>query len=321
MLFAEDIARSTTGESSATAAPLLCFGAQGPDFFFHNGLTRPSGRTFGARLHRHRFGRFVVEVLRSCPPPVPRELRSYLAGFVTHAFLDRAAHPFIDYFAGWEVPDRPETARYFRCHAFMERVLDVVTLERRRGTSMAAFRPTKRLDCGEALPESVVRALAEGLRRTFPGLRMTENAEVRVANAFRDARGFYRYTGSEQGRMWALREDQSGEFRRRLALFHPRAIPPDLDPANESHREWVHPCDAGERSSESFHDLYDRALAAATGAVATLRACLAGEVGPGQLEAAVGNESLNTTSRTRRVRLYNDPLPLPELLQAQYEGP
>ena len=166
MLFAEDLVRSTTGDRSAWAQPLLCFGAQGPDFFFHNGLTRPSGRTFGARLHRHRFGRFVAEVLRSSPTPVPLELRLYMLGFITHAFLDRATHPFIDYFAGWEDPERPETARYFRCHAFMERILDVVALQRRRGTDLSVFGPTARLDCGESLPGSVVRPLAEGLRRS-----------------------------------------------------------------------------------------------------------------------------------------------------------
>ena len=45
-------------EALGPLRPLFHFAAQGPDFFFHNGFTRPSGRTFGSLLHRRQIGMF-----------------------------------------------------------------------------------------------------------------------------------------------------------------------------------------------------------------------------------------------------------------------
>ena len=297
---------------------LFWFGAQGPDFFYHNGLTRPSGRTFGSLLHRHSYGRLVGALcgaIGSLPAAQAELLRAFTFGWATHAALDRRAHPFIDYFAGWEDPLRPETARFRRCHPFMERIIDVLVLRRRRGQGVAAF--VERLDCGERLPPVVISALAEGLRGILPDWQMVRNAEERIENAYRDARSFYRFTGNPAQRTRAASLDREGPDRRRLALFHPADLPPDVDFLNDGRREWRHPC-SGERLTASFDDLFDEAAADAVKALKAVAAAAQSRV-IGPAVEAVGNQSLNCAG-VGNPRVHCAPLALPELLQQQYEA-
>ena len=296
---------------------LFRFAAQGPDFFYHNGFSRPSGRTFGALLHRRQFGA-VVRRMAQRLERAPRELPAFVLGFATHAFLDRAAHPFIDYFAGWEDPERPETHRYYRCHAFYERIIDVLFLRERRGVAAEDYGAADLLDCGPRLPEAVTGALADALRATFTGLDMTADAEVRVQNAYQDAVGFYRFTSRPEYRAEAAARDRSGPDRRRLALFHPRGLPADIDFLNVSHSRWVHPCDEGRASAASFGDLFDGAVASSAAALTAIAAAAEGRRVEG-VEALVGNASLNTESPTTGRRRFSEPLPLPEILDGMYE--
>ncbi len=320
ILFADDCLRRA-GEAGAdlgASRPLFYFAAQGPDFFFHNGFSRPSGRTFGALLHRRQIGALVrrmAERLREAPH---EGLRAFIMGFATHAALDRAAHPFIDYFAGWEDPSDPGTRKYYRCHAFYERIIDVQFLRERRGLTAEQLAAARLMDCGRRLPDAVAGALGEALRATFGGLDMTADAETRVQNAYRDASGFYEFTLRPEYRAAAAARDRDGPDRRRLALFHPEAVPAGIDFLNAGHRRWLHPCDESRASSASFGELFDGAVGPAAEALAAVASVAAGgAVEP--IEALVGNSSLNTESPATGRRRFCEPLPLPEILDGLYE--
>lgn len=322
ILFADEALEAALGpgavQALGPARPCFHFAAQGPDFFFHNGFSRPSGRTFGSLLHRRQIGavvRSMVERLRGQPGD---ELRAFVLGFATHAFLDRAAHPFIDYFAGWEDPELPETRRYYRCHAFYERIIDVEFLKRRRSLAPRDLAAERLMHCGPQLSGAVAGALAAALRASFGGLDMTADAEARVRNAYRDALAFYEFTSRPEYRVPAAERDRSGPDRRRLALFHPEALPAGIDFLNAGHRRWVHPCDRSRESTASFADLFDAAVAPAADAVRAVDSAAAG--GPADaVEALVGNSSLNTESPATGRRRYSAPLPLPDILDRLYE--
>jgi hypothetical protein len=296
---------------------LFRFAAQGPDFFYHNGFSRPSGRTFGALMHRRRIGLVVRRLAEDAAERGDAALEAFAMGFATHAFLDRAAHPFIDYFGGWEDPADPATRRYYRCHAFFERILDVLMLQRRLGMAAEDYGAASLLDCGEELPASVVEALAGAIRSAFPGMDMTADGEARVRNAYRDARGFYRFTSRAEFRKQAVVHDRAGPDRRRLALFHPDALPTDIDFLNLEHRLWTHPCDDGAASTASFPQLFEQAIDPAAAAVAAVAAVAEGAPGAA-VEALVGNHGLNTETPGGGRRRYRAPLPLPELLESLY---
>lgn len=102
------------------SSPALDWGAQGPDLYYHNRRTRPSALPFSSRLHQRGFGLWMArwtEVLAGSELAGDPGWILFTRAFGTHAFLDRALHPYVASRAG-PPRERPEA------HAFVERLLD-----------------------------------------------------------------------------------------------------------------------------------------------------------------------------------------------------
>ncbi len=332
LLFAEEALRGALGERAPGLLErhgnLFRFGAQGPDFFYHNQRTRPTGLKYGVAAHHEGYGRLTANLVRGfrhleargIDEAVRGELAAFTLGWATHAFLDRVTHPFIVYFSGWVDPSRPETARYFRCHIFFERILDVLTLRERRGQEAAELSLPGLLGCGPVLPYPLVKTLLKALNAAYPRMSRKSLDRRRIENSYADAMFFYTYTDPSEPRYRKLALERDREaHNRRLALFHPRELPPEIDFLNRAHARWLHPC-LGESSTASFPQLHEQALAQAVPALSLLDEALAGRRPAEEVEAAVGNASLNTgLERSRRCHLqYCAPLPLAELLDGLY---
>ena len=334
LLFAEETLASALPAAGPTLLTqwgnLYRFGAQGPDFFYHNQRTRPTGLKYGVAAHREGYGRLVAALAREvrhlqektgCSPEEVEQLKAYCLGFATHGFLDRRLHPYIVYFSGWVDPRRPETEKYFRSHIFFERILDVLLLRRRRGMDISQYPLLARLTCGERLPYPLVKALLKALNSAYPQMDFKSRDRRRIENAYADALLFYTYTdpAHPENRLLAVERDRL-ENRHRLAFFHPRELPRGIDFLNEQHRPWLHPCFADRSSTASLPELYEAALAEAVPALKVLAEALEGRSDPREVEEAIGNASLNTgLERAQRCSLqHSAPLPLPEILQDMY---
>ncbi len=332
LLFAEEALRGALGERAAGLLErhgnLYRFGAQGPDFFYHNQRTRPTGLKYGVAAHHEGYGRLTANLVRGfrrledrgIDEAVRSELTAFTLGWATHAFLDRVTHPFIVYFSGWVDPARPETQKYFRCHIFFERILDVLTLRERRGQEAAELSLPGLLGCGPVLPYPLVKVLLKALNAAYPRMSRKSLDRRRIENSYADAMFFYTYSDPSQARYRKLALERDLEApNRRLALFHPQELPQDIDFLNLGHARWLHPC-LGEASTASFPELYGQALAQVVPVLSLLEEALAGRRPAEEVEAAVGNASLNTgLERSRRCRLsYSAPLPLAELLDGLY---
>jgi hypothetical protein len=332
-LFAEEALRGALGPQAAKLLErhgnLFRFAAQGPDFFYHNQRTMPTGLKYGVAAHHEGYGRLTAHLVRGfrrlvergCEEAIRAELTAFILGWATHAFLDRAAHPFIVYFSGWVDPARPQTAKYFRCHIFYERILDVLTLRERRGQEASELSLPGLLGCGPVLPYPLVKVLLKALNAAYPRMSRKSLDRRRIENSYADAMFFYTYTDPSEPRYrkLALARDREAS-KRRLALFHPRELPQGIDFLNSAHARWRHPC-LGDDSTASFPQLYEQALVQAAPALRVVQEALAGRCPPEQAEAAVGNASLNTgLERSRRCHLqFCDPLPLAELLDGLYQ--
>jgi hypothetical protein len=334
LLFAEEALAAALPSASPTLLArwgnLYRFGAQGPDFFYHNQRTRPTGLKYGVAAHREGYGRLVAALAREvrhlqekagCSPQEAEQLKAYALGFATHGFLDRWMHPYIVYFSGWVDPKRPETEKYFRSHIFFERILDVLLLQQRRGLEVSAFPLISLISCGQLLPYPLVKALLKALNAAYPRMAFKSRDRRRIENAYADALLFYTFTdpGQPDNRRLALERDLV-EDRHRLAFFHPLQLPQGIDFLNEAHRRWLHPCLPDHASTASFPELFDAALAEAVPALRLLAEALEGRRDPLEVESAVGNASLNTgLERAQRCALQNcAPLPLPEILEGMY---
>ena len=332
LLFAAEALRGALGEGAAGRLErhgnLLRFGAQGPDFFYHNLRTRPTGLKYGVAAHHEGYGRLTANLVRGfrrledrgIDEAVRDELTAFTLGWATHAFLDRVTHPFIVYFSGWVDPARPETEKYFRCHIFFERILDVLTLRERRGRETTELSLPGLLGCGPVLPYPLVKVLLKALNAAYPRMSRKSLDRRRIENSYADAMFFYTYSDPSEPRYRRLALERDREVpNRRLALFHPQELPSGIDFLNRAHAGWRHPC-LGETSTASFPQLYEQALAQAVPALSVVSEALAGRRSPEEVEAAVGNASLNTgLERAQRCRLQHcAPLPLAELLDGLY---
>ena len=269
--------------TSRFSDPAFRLGCQGPDVFFHNRRTKPGGFLYGTRLHRRGWGdflsRFRREALaRGWEPDHPG--MAFLAGQATHGFLDRQAHPFVVSLAGWRIPGHPETAVLGHSHMFLERILDVRFWELRRGTPFRDCRWQDDLPGPEAFPGDFWTAWAEALHEVFPQISARVDVETRLKNAVSDTRGFLQFT-SPSAQDHAVRAARQGA----LHFFHPVALP-DWDFLNLAHQPWPDPVSGAPRT-ESFPELFDRA-------VAESRAALALMPDPdADWEPVLGNGSLN----------------------------
>jgi hypothetical protein len=333
LMFAEDSLREALGREAEgileQQGNIFRFGAQGPDFFYHNQRTRPTGLKFGVNAHREGYGRLVANMIREFRRLQAKRheelplIRAYALGFCTHAFLDKKTHPFIDFFSGWVDAERAETERYYRCHIFMERILDVLMLERERGLHIRELSLLSLLDCGAMLPYGIIKTLVKSLNATYPNTHFKSRDRRRVENAYVDSMGFYTFIDPQNPHYRQIAYERDGGPRaeqRRLALFHPFELPDDIDFLNLSNLSWMHPCNSEWLYRESFPELYEAARREAVPVLKQIYELLEGGGEAERAEQLIGNQSLGTGLdwHDDYRMLYNRPLPLPELLDRMY---
>ena len=345
LLFAEDVLRDATPDADRLlerAGNLFRFGAQGPDVFYHNQRTRPLALRYGTLIHRRGFGSVVAHMARTALSAARRtgtpdlQQTAYLLGFATHAELDRFAHPYVICRAGWVRRQDPGSQRYRRCHAFLERLLDVAALRALRAQELHQFDFFSQVYCGENLPYPALKMLVKAVDAVYPSASYKSRNRRRMENAYGDAIRFYTLTDHRNPmlRRRALELDRrEGDHHRRGAVFHFADAGQELDPANLRRRPWPHPCCPEVRSEASFLDLMAaarRELAPRLRRLATLLGLRGAAGGPApqaatergadalvaELAEAFGDQSLGATRGGRTCTpVHAEPLPLAELLE------
>lgn len=315
-------------EAIGEAIKSFRFGCQGPDIFYHNQRTKPSGLHYGALAHRRRFGSLVAYAAAALPP---RERRpespagAYLLGLSTHAALDRATHPFIICFSGWADPADPSTQKRRGCHPFLERLLDMGILERRLGMAPADYGISARMGGGAAAAGDgpLVELWAAGLRAAYPRATGADPLlEARIANALADARGFYAVTdpAATSGREGRLARLDAAEGRYLISLVYPERLPEGMDAMNEAKAEWPHPAGDGRSSRASYLELVDSGIGESARAIGLVLGFWKGELTAASLAEALGEGGLalcDAGGAALPPRVCR-PLALPEAMDAEY---
>jgi len=290
-------------------------GAQGPDMFLHNHRRRPRGIYYGTILHR----KGIAGVVSRISPSVygNDHLLAYLLGWISHVFLDRAAHPYINFHSGWHgVPDSDPERRHM--HAFLERIIDVQILWRNNRVTPDRFGFHDFLRPYQEIPEYLLHALVTSLRRELNAARIDDEIEHRIKNAYLDMMGFYAFTDHPPRRYFreARRRERNGDLAGRwLSIIHPPHEWIPFDALNSDRRWWRHPCREGASSNLSFLDLWNEGLSRATVPAKTLLSIWRDGPDPllvKRLYAEIGEENLNDgiSTDTGCVRTYAEPLPL-----------
>ncbi|MDR3249060.1 MAG: zinc dependent phospholipase C family protein [Treponema sp.] len=334
----------------------FALGCQGPDIFYHSQGRRPVGLEYGTLLHRRGAGAFTAGLLKMGlpdPPPDEEDIRqgrrekginalgAYALGFMTHAVLDRHAHPYIVYKSGWVSPAKPETLRYARFHAFLERIIDVLMLQKLRGMEAASWDQEAILAATcERPPLGLKELLAKALVLAFPERAgKDEKLARRIDNTFLDCAGFYLFTdprrtsmavcrASPQNRSPAAGGEGEGEedptlSAGALALVYPERLPDNIDFLNMEKAPWFYPAGESGANFRSFPEIYAEAIAAAAAAITpVIAAYLATGIFPIREAAqAIGNGGLSIQDAEGKpiAPTRSMPLPLDRVLEGQGE--
>mgnify|MGYP006294543749 CR=1 FL=1 len=328
-LFAKEVIQSSLGKQGGkmlgTYNNLIAWGAQRPDFFYHNQRSRPTAFKYGRILHRGGYGTLLYHFLPHCftnDAAKNEAAIAFIYAFLTHAVLDRYTHPFIIYFSGWREPGEKTTYELYRMHAFFERIIDL-SLCGCNDFDFAALL----LDVDRYF--TLLRDICiSGIRKTYTELNKPDLDERSFANACTDALFFYRVTNcaDRENIRHAYERDKAHHFNRKLlALYYPRYYDKNIDYLNEKHTEWRDPFYPDRKRTESFSDLYGEAVAAGIEALRKLDQLVRerdfSSVKKEDVEAIAGNGNLSNGECAKNLSPRTaSPLPLYEQLVREYCG-
>lgn len=317
-------------------APILYLAAQGPDPFLHNHRRRPRGFRYGALFHRKGNEEFLgslAQTVRADPGASERGwLAAWALGHISHVWMDRVLHPYINWSAGWRGvpdvhPDRPAM------HAFLERLIDVKLLRHLRDCDVASWDFASRLPPASTELRRLSRTLTGAIRKSLVSAMDDDRLWRRLANAWADAYGLYRHTSRPDERYLSegVRSERAGRLKARwLSIVHPPEALITVDVLNLERRSWSHPCGDSDgttdnlESNETVIDLFERALAATEVSwrawldAAGLASSPPVDVTARPATTIVGHENLNDgrTGDPPCHRVKADPLPLVELFNS-----
>ncbi|MCL2381537.1 MAG: zinc dependent phospholipase C family protein [Treponema sp.] len=304
----------------------FALGCQGPDIFYHSRRRRPVGLEYGTLLHRRGFGLFTAGLLELSLPDSPPEIDAlgvYALGFMTHAFLDRLAHPYIVYKSCRLSPPRQGFPGSAQAHTFFERIIDALMFKYLRGKDVSGWDQEGTLaEICLRPPPGLQELLGRALVLAFPERAgKDEKLDSRIQNTFQDCAGFYRMTSPANV---AKESAGAGLLRPKdhLVYVYPRRLPETIDFLNMEKRPWLYPAGEEREDTRSFPQVYAGAVAAAVDSLSGITGRWAGEgVFPAaEAAGAIGNGGLSITDAagapcppTRTA-----PLPLDDVLEQEF---
>ena len=232
----------------------------GPDLWFSYRFWRPKaqqGKPERGNIMQHEHtGAFLSALLdASRQGEAKADFFSYLAGFLCHYCLDKAAHPYIIYRSG--LYDGTEATLSCRGdHMRMEHALDLLAVK------AWGLRPwqrpiTRRILRLRAMPPDMRPELDAIYERVYGWSGAWNDLNL----ALRDQRLFYRLAEDPTGLLDAIlrRVDNGASGRDLTSISYHGKEQPQLDIANEAKQPWQHPRDPRLISRESFAELSERA--------------------------------------------------------------
>jgi hypothetical protein len=282
-------------EIIAGSRGLYQVGAQGPDIFFYYppGFLTMGG--IGSLMHKGGVSAFMAEaaaIIKAVDGNRKAAVLSYIAGYITHYCLDRAAHPYIYYKSGF--PARGERAIKFSvAHRRFETAVDVLMLAGKKGEKPKDRRLWKMVRLSRKEADGVPAALSVAIYRAY-GAVVTPR---QIMRAVVFTRLFTRAAQSRKGRrkrFLAQAEriiDAGGVCS---SLIHPQEAGGGKDLLNLANAPWKLPYDETSVMTDSFPELFDKAVNSAESMITALFDHACGKLSVPRFLEIIGDDSLTT---------------------------
>lgn len=236
-------------------------GLQGPDIFFYSLYSHLKHKINpGVILHNHQTGLFLKHLrdsLKLFPDDSDFHIGfAYYAGFLCHYTLDRTCHPFVYGRTDFE----GEKPGYFGNHAQLETDIDSDLLWHKRQILPSEFCQAKTLFLSPAEASVIASMVSYAYDKTFPNLGVNKK-EVHIAilamhfecHLMHDPYGWKKSFVKKCESIFLGYPFISAVMPSDRKIFN-------YDPCNRKHQVWHSPWVFDHSSTESFYDLYEKAL-------------------------------------------------------------
>ncbi|MGY0694894.1 zinc dependent phospholipase C family protein [Virgibacillus sp. FSP13] len=247
MLFCEDVVDSIKIPNPFLSdEAFMKLGAQGPDpFFYYNfwpWIKVEPVHDIGMALHTKHCGAFLMDLITAAKHS-NNQVKAYVFGFVTHHILDRNAHPYIHYRAGYEGNN----------HQRLEVLIDTLMMEKYHHMKTWKAPVYKEIDVGHSLDKDIVDLLYTTIKTHYPQLAREDNAYIQ--KSYRDMKLALKLLADPHGWKNAL-------LKPLISAYSHQPIKDHVDYLNLNETTWYHPA-TNDPSTKTFIDLYEQGRAEA----------------------------------------------------------
>ncbi len=236
--------------------------AQGFDPFFF-GLAIFKKDNFSNYCHNNYTDTFFlnfIEIIKKKKLQKDPSILAALYGHLAHYVLDSTCHPFIVYKTGEYDKKKPETLKYNGKHTNMEMQIDAYIYEQKTNKKFKNFKIHKHLITKERFNKTLLSTLNEVYKKTFN----IEKGGNKYQTGCRRMCLAYKYlikdsTGIKT-RIYQCIDKFTPKKYGVYEYFSSHITKIDFNIFNTNHKTWHNPWDKKRKSTESFFDLYNKAL-------------------------------------------------------------
>lgn len=273
-------------------------GTQGPDIFYYSRVW-PWMKNNGSckianTMHSKNTGGFFIEsfkYLKSMDKTSKeyKQLFSYLCGFICHYILDSTTHPYIFYFS----TSKSGRKRFSNYHKKMEVIIDVLLLDMLKKENAYLIKISDMIE----ISEDSINSLTSFYKSVLKSVYAIDVSEEAVQYAFKDItrvmRFMYDTKGIKRGFVKSV-ETLLGKKGMYSSAIYPKKVGDNKDYLNLNHIEWVHPCNSTKVYTDSFVDLFNRAISKSSNLISKAVSYLNDNDDENYIKEAFKNVSYNT---------------------------
>ena len=245
---------------------LFYLGAQGPDIFFYYKakpwIKYDGVEKIGTIMHENLVDTFFKESFDYLDSLKGNcgfyDLLTYLTGYLCHYSLDRNTHPLIHYSAGIDNGLTKATRKYYNHHRRLESTIDYFLLVK-KGICPVRFKSFELVSIRKRFEPVLIDYYIFILNKVYGITIAPGQASSAIHDISRVLKNLYDPIGLKF-LLYRLLELVTGSRDEITSSMIPRRLISGMDYLNLDHRKWLHPCNTGHSSDESFWDLYDVAL-------------------------------------------------------------
>ena len=252
---AEDI------KNSIDKVNLYDFATTGPNCFskinFFNSKIQKENNNFSEHMHSHKTKEFILKMIEIAR--VDYNMFNYLAGFITHYYLDVFTNPYIFYSTGiYDVNDE-STLIYRGMREKLEIAMDCYVIENYYDANSNAFPIANKI----LKLNRFTKNSRESIDRLFSTVYGRNDGYKYMNSAIRWQKLYYFLTYDRFGLLdKILKKKDDGKSitdLSQISYYNKRVNLAAADIFNLKHFLWNNPVDKDIQTDESFFDLFDKA--------------------------------------------------------------